>query len=248
VCIRDGDDADFCWREAVRSLLPICDSVTICDGGSTDGTLEAIQEWMKTEPKIRLVHYPWPNPKGMLHFWVTWLNWCREQIPHFWHLQLDADEVLFESSYEWIDGFTRTKREESARMTRLNFWKDHRHVLPHGHVCGHIVMRLAPQSLWMPTDYPHPLGERLCQVSCPSPAQIGHYGFIRKREGYFTKQRRYQGWVHDSYDPRCVKAESATNHLDSIASQCGWAHLIQDYKGPHPEAIKPWLRERGYAV
>ena len=246
ICIRDGDETDYPWREAVQSLLPICDTVTICDGGSTDGTLEAIQEWMLIEPKIRLVHYPWPNPKGMLHFWVTWLNYCRERIPHFWHLQLDADEVLFEGGYEWIANFTKTKRIQSAMMLRVNFWKDSRHILPPGHVCGHKVIRLAPQALWMPTDYPHPLGEHLCHVSTESPVQIAHYGFLRKREAFFTKQHRYRGWVHDSYDPRLTTAEASPSHHDSIAEQCGWGHLVEPYPNSHPLVAHQWLRDRGF--
>lgn len=248
VCIRDGENADYPWREAVQSLLPICDSVTVCDGGSTDGTLEAIYEWMKREPKIRLVHYPWPDPKGMLHFWVTWLNWCREQIPHFWHIQLDADEVLYEQSYDCIAEFTKTKRKQSAMMLRVNLWKDPQHVLSPGLLCGHKVIRLAPQSLWMPTDYPHPLGEELCRVSTETPAQIFHYGFLRQRAAFFIKQKRFIGWVHDSYDDRLVKAEAADDHHDSIAQQCGWADLVQEYHNNHPQVAIPWLQRHGYNV
>src|SRR5438132_6241086 len=99
VCIRNGNALDYCWREAVQSLLPICDEVVVCDGESTDGTQEEIREWMQREPKIKLCVYPWPDPKGDIDFWVKWLNYSREHLTTDWHIQLDADEVLSDRSY-----------------------------------------------------------------------------------------------------------------------------------------------------
>lgn len=246
VCIRDGEITDYCWRQAVESLLPICDTVTICDGGSTDGTLEAIQEWQKTEPKIRLLNWPWPNPKGMDHFWVTWLNFCRERIPNFWHLQLDADEVLHESSYRWIEDFTRTERDQSAVCERLNFWKDPWHIVPDGKVCGTNVVRLGPTKHWMPTDYPHPWGDHLLRISMPSPIKIAHYGMIRPRKAMMEKQRRFQVWTFGSLDPRVETADKSENWYDSMAAQCGWASEIREYRGTHPFIAHRWLKQRGF--
>ena len=247
VCIRDGEETQFCWRETVRSLLPICDTVTICDGGSTDGTLEAIQAWMKIEPKIRLVHFPWPNPKGMEHFWVTWLNFCRERIPHYWHLQLDADEVLHESSYQWIADFAGGPRDNAATCERLNFWRDPWHIVPDGKVCGTHVVRLGPTRCWMPTDYPHPLGHEILTLSRPSPIKIAHYGMMRPRKAMLLKQERYQGWTFGSLDPRVTKAADAPNWYDSMAEQCGWSNEIREYHGTHPLLAHQWLTDHGFS-
>src|SRR5215472_16653087 len=128
VCIRNGNELDFCWRESVRSLLGVCDVVSLCDGESTDGTQEETREWMKSEPKLSLCVYPWPDPKGDADFWVKWLNYAREHVAADWHFQLDADEILHEKCYDEVRRFVSGPRR-SAVVTRHNFWKDHRHTI-----------------------------------------------------------------------------------------------------------------------
>lgn len=250
VCIRDGESTDFPWRECIASLLPVCSTVYVCDGGSTDGTLDAIQEWMTREPKLRLIHYPWPSPKGRTHFWVEWLNYARDHIHEPWHLQLDADEVLYEDSYDWIRHYVATTPPPAAVWCqRLNFWRDPWHLVPSGHMCGDRVARLASTALWMPTDYPHPDGELLCQLAGKypvAPIKIGHYGALRSRAGMALKQRRYQEWTIGSLDPRIAIAEQSANWCDSVAEQCGWADKVASYRGDHPAVIKQWLRDRGF--
>lgn len=247
VCVRDGIDTDYCWQEAVRSLLPICSTVTLCDGGSTDGTLQAIQRWCDAEPRLRLVHFPWSNPQGETHLWVRWLNHCRSHIAEPWHLQLDADEVLHESSYDWIRAYVANAPHPAAAWCiRDNFWRDPWHLVPSGHMCGDRVARLASTSLWMPTDYPHPKGEELCRLAVHSPIRISHYGALRRPAAMAVKQRRYQAWTLGGLDPRIAAAEQAPNWCDSVAEQCGWAHLVAPYKGTHPRVAWTWLRAHGY--
>lgn len=248
VCVRDGDLHDYCWREAVQSLLPVCSTVTVCDGGSTDGTREAIESWSLRDSRVRLLDFPWPSPRGETHFWVRWLNWCRERISEPWHFQLDADEVLFESSYDWIREFVASApHPASAWCARLNFWRDPFHLSPSGKMCGDRVARLASTSLWMPTDYPHPLGEELCARAVYSPVRIAHYGALRRRDAMALKQRAYMSWtVAGDLDPRLVAAESAANWCDSVATQCGWAHLVAPYHDDHPLLAHDWLRVHGY--
>lgn len=247
ICIRDGESTDFMWREAVESLLPVCSTVYICDGGSTDGTLQAIEKWCSREPRLRLTHFPWSSPVGQTHLWVTWLNHARSHITEPWHFQLDADEVLSPASYDWIRDFTSTPREASAWCHRFNFWRDPWHLLPDGKVCGTRVARLASTSLWMPTDYPHPLGEDLCRMAVGSPIQIYHYGWLRRREAMIQKQRRYMNWtVGGDLDPRLTAAETAANWCEEVATQCGWRGDVTRFQGEHPEVAKQWLRDRGY--
>lgn len=241
--MRDGDSKDYCWRAAVQSLLEVCDTVTICDGGSTDGTMEAALDWSRRESRVRVIHFPWPNPKGEPHFWVSWLNWCRELIHNFWHIQLDADEVLYESSIPWILEFTKEKRLASAWCERINFFGDLHHTIPRDKVCGWRVARLASQSLWMPTDYPHPDGEELCRIAVESPVKIAHYGFVRRLDALFAKSKDYQGWTMGSYDSRLVEVEAKGSGYKGIEASSGWTADL--WQGSQPKAALPWLKERG---
>lgn len=245
VVIRNGNSLDFCWREAVKSLLPVCDVVSICDGQSNDGTQEEIREWMKSEPKISLCVYPWPEPKGDPDFFVKWINYGREHVPADWHFQLDADEVLHEKSYAEIREFIKAGGR-TATVTRHNFWRDHRHLIPEGHCCGRRVVRLAPTNIWLASDGPHPNGNEAANMAQPTEIEIFHYGFIRRRDAFFKKERLLQGYFFATYDPRLEKAETVQGNWMEAEGVTGWENNLVDFTGTHPEVAKPWLKERGY--
>ncbi len=254
--VRNGNALDYCWRECVQSMLPCCDEVVISDGESTDGTQEEIREWMKTEPKLKLCVYPWPNPKGDIDFWVNWLNYCREHIPCTHHIQLDGDEILDERSYRACRYYNRDAPTHTLWCKRLNFWRDHRHLIPEGVCCSHRVVRLAPQSMWLPSDGPHPRGSEAVQAAQESNVVIHHYGFLRKKEAFFDKAKALQDYFFGSYDPRLVDVERLLI-LDGESTKKNWMQEVKGidwidqlvpYTGHHPAIAHQWLRERGYAI
>ena len=249
VVIRNGNELDFCWRECIASLLPVCDVVSVCDGESTDGTQEEIREWMKREPKLSLCVYPWPDPKGHPDWFVEWINYSREHVQADYQIQLDADEVLSELSYGYLSFLKRKPPEEqfSVVCNRLNFWKDHRHLIPHGHCCGHEVIRIAPQKVWLASDGYHPKGEAAAAMSRRLGIDIFHYGFIRRREAFFRKERLLQGYFFDQYDPRLEAAEKVEGNWMEMEGVTGWEKDLLEYSGPHPLVAQSWLKERGYA-
>lgn len=243
ICVRNGNEFDFCWREAIQSLLPVCDEVVVCDGQSTDGTWEDIQEWANIEPKIKTCVYEWKEPSGDPDFWVNWLNYARIHVKSDWHLQLDADEVLHEDSYPAVIEFVR-HGDRSAICTRWNFWGDHQHIIPEGECVGKHVKRLAPQRVWMPSDGVHPLAAEICSLETWSSIQIFHYGFIRKRSAFFTKEKLIQKWFFGFHDPRLDVAEQNKGDWSKDASMPDWCRNPVAFTGTHPELMKKWINER----
>lgn len=253
VCTRDCEKLDYCWKECIESILPVCDTVTICDSGSTDGTLEAIQDWMAREPKLKLCHWEWPNPVGDSEFYFRWLNYARQHVQGDYHLQIDADEVLSEKSYRAI---LKLKQRPvvprfSIKCRRLNFWKDTRSLIPPGVCLGHEVIRIAPTDMVLASDGSHPEGWEAPTIAEPSNIVIAHYGFLRRREAYFEKSKLLHGYFFNSYDPRMTKAESDTanggNWMEAIES-VPWTNELVPYNGPHPIVAHQYLRSRGYSV
>jgi len=247
VCVRNGISLDYCFREAVQSLLPVCDEVVVCDGESTDGTQEAIREWMKTEPKIKLCVYPWPDPKGDINFWVNWLNFAREHLTTDWHLQLDADEVLSEKSYPEVLAHAARARH-AVFCHRYNFWQDHRHTIPAGVCLSHRVVRMAPQDVWLPSDGPHPNGAQAIAMAVDSDISLYHYGFLRRRAAYFAKSKELHRMFFDTYDQRLTDAEAAGGNWMREIGGVEWTGNLVEFKGEHPKVIHQWLKERNYAV
>lgn len=250
IVIRNGIELDFCWREAIASLLPVCDVVSVCDGQSTDGTQEEIRDWMKREPKLSLCVYEWPSPKGNPSWFVDWINYSRQHVAADFQIQLDADEVVSELSYPYIEWLKKKEAGErfSVCCNRLNFWRDHRHLIPHGHCCGHEVVRIAPVNLWLASDGYDPRGEEAASIAMRLGIDIFHYGFLRRRDAFFKKEKLLQGYFFDSYDARLAKAE--TEHGNWMESQgvTGWENQLLDFGGPHPAVARAWLKERGYDV
>lgn len=248
VVVRNGISLDYCWREAIVSLLPVCDVVSVCDGESTDGTQEEIREWMRREPKLSLCVYSWPNPKGDPDFFVNWINYAREHVRADYQFQLDADEVVSELSYPYIEWLKQRPAEKrfSIRMNRLNFWRDHRHLIPNGECCGHEVIRIAPQNMWLASDGQHPKGTEAPQIAQFLGIDIFHYGFLRKRDAFFTKERLLQSYFFDNWDPRLERAEKEPGNWMQMEGVTGWENRLLDYAGPHPAVARVWLKERGF--
>lgn len=246
VCIRNGIELDFCWKQCVESLLPVCDQVVICDGESTDGTQEEIREWLKKEPKLKLCIYPWPNPKGDINFWVNWLNFAREHLRTDWHFQLDADEILHENSYDEVRRFAREGKRRTARMTRYNFWGSLTELIPNGHCLGKFVTRLAPVDVWLPSDGPHPDGAPAIRMAEDTSIRIYHYGFLRDREAFFRKERKLQEYFFNSHDARLEAMKAYEGNWMKTPNVMEWQSKLDRYEGSHPKVIHEWLKARGY--
>lgn len=255
VCVRNGLELDYCFKDAIESLLPVCDTVTVCDGCSNDGTLEFLRDWSARDSRIRLCVYPWPNPKGDPSFWVEWLNYCRIHIREDYQIQLDADEILSESSYPVIRHFRDTGVPHGTAFwcRRYNFWGDTHHLIPHGVCCSHRVVRVAPQPIWMASDGPDPRGNALVAIAVepPEPIEIFHYGFLRKREAFFEKARRLQHYFFhpepvQRYDARLDDVEHKPGNWMMDIKGIDWLKDLIPFDGKHPERMKPWLKERGW--
>jgi len=251
VCTRDCERLDYPWKECVQSILPVCDSVVLCDSGSTDGTLEAIQEWIKREPKLLLCHWPWPNPVGDVEFYFRWINHARQHVPCDYHLQIDADEVVSEHSY----GTIQKLKERSATdrfaviCNRLNFWKSARFLIPPGVCLGHEVIRIAPTNMVLASDGAHAEGTQAPRIAKHANIDIHHFGFLRRPAAYFEKSKLLHGYFFGSYDKRLMDAESDTaqggNWMEAIRD-VEWTDRLIPYSGPWPVVAHQWLHQHGF--
>lgn len=244
VCIRNGIQLDYCWEEAIKSLLPICDKVIVCDSDSDDGTRQKIDEWCAAEPKLIPLNFPWENPKADHLYWPRWLNYARQHLPTDYHIQLDADEILHENSYDEV--LRAVKDGLVLKCARFNFYLDNWHLVPKGVCLGWEVIRVAPTSLSLPSDYPDPHSGPAEAAARQSSVQIMHYGFIRKRESYFKKARVVHNIWAGQYDPRLEEAEKHDGNWMDAPGVAEWRHRLEEFTGTHPAVIHEWLKERNY--
>lgn len=243
--IRDMLRLDYCADEVIVSMLPVCDELILCDSDSTDGTTEHLHEWARRDNRIRVINWPWPDPVGKSRMLVDWLNFAREHCEYDVQITSDADEVLCPGGYEAI---REAVAEGGARwFQRLSFWKDTRHVVPDGHVCGSFVARLGPTELMMVSDEPRPEGDpeiRLC-AEFDTRLRFFHYGFLRRQEAFFAKSKVVQRALHNTYDDRLRDAEAAGEDWTIGSTPF---ELVEYAHNDHPECAREWLRERGNDV
>lgn len=256
VCVRNGIELDYCWRQAVQSLLPVCDEVLICDGESTDGTYEeACHLALGARSKVRVIRYPWVQPWADVAWMVRWMNFARERLLHPWQLYLDADEVLDPGAVPGIMQLLDQRRAGSFQ--RLNYWNDPHHLAPRDRVCAPEVARFGPSNVYMPMDDSgysqqfhdptfRPNVSDLAQGPMPLGLVIHHYGFLRKSDAFVAKTKIVQGAFFGTVDERIA---------DTAAAEGDWRRRdyfdgapLVPYTGGHPDVILPWLRDRGYDV
>ena len=247
ICIRDGNKLDYCWRESIASMLPVCDRVVVCIGtGGSDNTEAAAREMAEKEPKIAICMYDWPNPKGDINFWTDWMNYARSHCRPGNILQLDADEILHENSYSDILHWKSLEGRFSLWCDRANFFKDTKSLVPHGVCLSHRVVRFLPHDVWIPSDGPDSRGDAAISMALNSGILICHYGFLRNPKQYFMKSRALLGYFFDTYDPRLAEAELLSGNWMEEIQGVEWTKQLIPYTKTHPKIIHEWLKERNH--
>lgn len=246
LCVRNTISLDYCFVEAIKSMLPICDQIVISEAESTDGTREFLNNWSKAEHKLKIVNFAWPDPKGDPGFYPFWLNSARKQLDTEWACYLDADEVFHEKSYNLIVNVV--KQEKTAMCYRWNFWANAQSLIPVGECCGVNVIRIGPANLDFPSDYPTPESAELSSHAEKTPIAIMHYGFLRRRDAFFEKAKSVQRIWADDYDPRLEAADKAGGNWMENPIVSPWINKLDKFNGTHPLVIHDWLTERGYSL
>lgn len=247
--VRNALIGDYCIKECIESLLPICDEIVVGDADSTDGTKLVLQAMAIENPKIRIIHQQWEQPVADPKWFVRWINQTRRHLRFSMQLMLDADEVLCEKAYPWIKA--HVKSQTPLWFARHNFWGNGQTIIPHGETCGHQVVRFGPSNLFMPSDEPygtefHPgpepeIRQRAIKLD-PLPV-IFHYGFCRRGTGMVEKSKVNLKAFFGEWDHRLSRIP--------LHPDVPWHQLMRHkgqygrYDGEHPKHCHAWLKERG---
>ena len=243
LCVKDGNALDYCWKEALASLLGVCDQVVLCWSDSTDNTAADCAVLSMANPKIKLVHYRWTDPVGDPDSYSHWIDFARNHLWTDWHIQIDADEMLHQDDYALI---LEQAQGKPKFCQRINFWRDAKHLIPDGQCVHRRVFRLAPAHVKMGSHGPLCFQWQDEARPADSRIRIFHYGFIRKDAAFRKKApiiyRMLEGINDTSFDKN---PDGKWQDIPGIAT---WQDQVEPYHGDHPHWAKPWLAERGYVL
>lgn len=254
-CIRDNHRLGYCVELAIESLLKVCEEVVVADADSTDGTLQTLQRMADRDSRIKIVRFPWTNPKGVSHhYWVEWLNFARSHLTTKYQITLDGDEVL--DSSEACHTAIRTACTDSnpaRRVRRNNYWKSPEWVIPTGYCCADRVVRLGLAECPMPSDQPvHPGEYQIVDDAKDEGAiLIHHLGFLRPKEQFYRKADAVLSIWFNRGDQRLEfgekegkqlwETEAGAEYNDKLVKHgdvlpdevqkllCSWGHFTQKY-------------------
>ena len=139
---------NYPFVESITSMLDCLDEVVVVDGGSTDGTLEVLQQISQENQKLKIVEnvVDWSHPRSAV-FDGLQKAVARQNCTGDLCWQMDVDEIIHESDYKKIRALTRNihKGNQIIALPVVEFWGK----------SGKIRIDINPWKWRLSRNYPH---------------------------------------------------------------------------------------------
>jgi len=244
--VRNAIQFDYNIIETITCLLECCDRVFVVDAGSDDGTTELIEAI--DNPNLVLIKRTkeeWDAQQGtgqtkLCYFTDIAIEAAMSEGFEY-HIYIQADEILHESSYPEIRKAIATGAE-AFLTTRVNLWQDAYHQLnvpQERKPCSTEIIRLA-KTIYRSHGDAESLAVPYAESYHLKGIEIWHYGFIRKKEVMKDKIINMQCNVFEMQD-----YDKKLNDCDVFDSTL-WFNDddLELINKPHPKIMKEWVKSR----
>ena len=254
--IKNGQKLYIPTRQAIESILPICDEfiIAIGDNDPDDETLSIIESIHSD--KIKIIHTKWDTATFRKNTeFAHQTDLAKAECSGDWLFYLQCDEAIHENDLPKIKAACEQNLNnpevEGFLFKYLHFWGDYQHYQrSHAWYRREIrIIRNDPaihswkdaQSFrrfdhWIGgyEDYQRKTGTHKLKVKLID-AYVYHYGYVRP-----PVVMTHKGKVsHTSYHGK-EKAEQLTRHLGPVYDY-GPLNHIPEFKGEHPAVMKDWI-------
>lgn len=256
--IRNGDAYDYNWREAILSVLPICDHFVILEAYSDkDDTYMECLKLAEQHPKITVMRGVWDGdePEGHEYFRLARLtNCCLDEIKAMglpWFLYVQGDEAYHEDGLETLVNIAQGKGRYEDSPSAI--------MVPFHHFVGNpwTTFPFVYQSAWRmaKTDSPwrafkdawtlRPVDGREPFYTIADESYCFHYGKMGDPIKKLLKQDEFQMLFtsHGFPDPRIAELLERGEgiHYAYLFRDALEKGLFQPFAGTHPAVMKDWL-------
>lgn len=244
--IRNALKADYPIKEAIFSILPLCDELIVAVGKSDDDTLNYIQSF--NHPKIKIIETEWDDSLregGKVLALETNKALAAVDPKASWCIYIQADECLHEKDFETIKKAMKTYENDSQIDGLLFNYK---------HFYGSYDY-LADSRNWYRNEirviknnpeivsYKDAQGFRFknnnkLRVKSID-ADVFHYGWVKHPKLQLEKLKQARKlWHSDSFLEKEYQNQEAFdfNEVDSLSL----------FNGSHPEVIKARIAEKNW--
>lgn len=234
---------DYCFEEAIKSLMEFCDHVFVVDAGSIDGTRERLMCMSGNVTFTFLSHDKWRAFHGkekLSHFTNIAIRQARE-AGYEYVFSLQADEIVHESCY-WAIRDAVDSGFEAFLVGRVNLWGNpytYLRVPENRQPCSTHVIRLAKSKYEAYDDAESLAAPAIANYS--DHIRMYHMGFVRKREVMVDKIKHMQADVFQ------VTPDAKLQGMD-VFNPWAWFDktdvALIDERLPH--LIQDWVKQREY--
>ncbi len=234
--------------EAIRSILPICDTFVIAVGKSDDGTLELVQNM--NEPKIKIIETVWDErPKEGPHVLAVETNKAMAHISSEmdWAFYIQADEVVHEKYFETIKAamfeYKDHENVDGLLFNYLHFYGSYDYVATSSNWYSQEI-RVIKNT---PAIYSHGDAQGFRKnnneklMVKPIEAYIHHYGWTREPKALKRKQTNFYSMYKDGF--------GKPKDFEKTADKFEYEHFVSSialFEGSHPEVIAQLIKNKNW--
>lgn len=235
--IRNAVQNDYAIREAIASILPICDEVVVALGQSNDDTLGLIQSMQ--EPKINIIETVWDDTQregGKVFALET--NKALAALPPDtdWAFYIQGDECVHEEELPLIraamEAELPNKEVEGLLFHYRHFYGsyDYEAISRRWYRREIRIVRPAPGLSSYRDAQGFRLQGRKLRVKL-IPAHIHHYGWVKPAQGLQHKVKNFHQFYHD-------EAYMQAHYGADYTFDYGNADRLYPYEGSHPKVMQ----------
>ncbi|HAY35000.1 MAG TPA: glycosyltransferase [Ignavibacteria bacterium] len=240
--VRNGMLYAYPFKEAILSILPLCDEIIVNVGKSDDNTLEIVQSI--SDNKIKIIESEWDMTLKGGKVLSTETNKALKQCTGDWCIYIQGDEVLHEKYYENVKAAMK-KYYDDSKTEGLRFWYQHFYG-SYDYVQDNyrnwyiretrVIKRSDNIVSWGDAmDFRHRDGSKI--YSKDIDAEIYHYGWVRPPEKLLNKRKDFERLYNT--DEIAEKKISGFQNYDDLGN-------LKIFTGTHPAVMKERISESNW--